>query len=383
MKKLTALLLALVMVLAMNVNAFALEGEAFAGTTDSTNLTDFTIDVILHKVAAVMNPEETVTFTVVPAEPSEVANPYQVGPANGIKFANNGDNTATFAANLTDADNTATIKLTTDVDSFGGKPGIYRYKITETTPLDKAALGFATSDVTTKYIDVYVKNVTGGTIIYGIVMGELNTDTDGQRPLKNKDANFDISYTTNNGGTPTTPGDDTPKSYDVTISKVLGNGGAEDPNEIFTFKLTVGALAAAAGVKIPVTFTGGATGDAEITLADASNTYDYSVKGGSTIKLSGMPLTLALQVVETVAGLDGYTTTATVTDMNNPDTATNRQASGTVKGENGTMTITNTRTTISPTGVVLRVAPYAIMLGAGVVLFIILKSRKNKAVEEA
>ena len=46
-----------------------------------------------------------------------------------------------------------------------------------------------------------------------------------------------------------------------------------------------------------------------------------------------------------------------------------------------TIAFTNNLEQISPTGVALRFAPYAIMLGAGVALFIILKVRKNKAAE--
>ena len=44
---------------------------------------------------------------------------------------------------------------------------------------------------------------------------------------------------------------------------------------------------------------------------------------------------------------------------------------------NVTVTFTNTLLTISPTGVALRIAPYAIMLFVGIALFVITRRREN------
>ena len=127
-----------------------------------------------------------------------------------------------------------------------------------------------------------------------------------------------------------------------------------------------------------------------------------TLKGGEKITIKGLPAGTLVEVQENAVAADNYNITAKVENMDGsaaiesanydtPASSTTHTESayttkGTVKGnttDDGAITYLNYRAAISPTGVVLRIAPYAIMLGAGVVLFIILKSRKNKAVEEA
>lgn len=389
MKKLTALLLALIMVLAMNVTAFAEETILAGNTAATTNLDNFTIDVELKKADGVNTPVETVTYSLAPAVAADVEEPYNhVGPADGIKFEGT-ENTATFPANASGADLKTTITVTVDNTKFTDLvPGIYRYKITEV--VNNTDLGFVNDDETAKFIDVYVKTVSGEKIVYAATMSATNNGK--HKALDTKDGDFTIKYTTSDGTSST--GSD---SYDVTITKANGGGGAEDTDEYFKFAVSVGGSQALNQTKITVElndkaaqYSGSGDYDHEITLGTSDASYDYKLKMGGTITLKGLPKTLAIAVTETVASVDGYTTkleTASMTTADNKveNATTNaaRTISDSVAVGSGTITVTNTRSTISPTGVVLRIAPYAIMLGAGVVLFIILKSRKNKAVEEA
>jgi len=384
MKKLTALLLALIMVLAMNVNAFAAGPDAATGILESTTkLTTIDIDVVLKKLASVSNPALTPTFEVVPN--TEVANPYKAGVAGGLTVTTNPD----FAPALSGTEKTEHAVLTVDAAAHG-QPGIYRYKITETIPDEKKALGFEALDQISKYIDVYVKKDadSGNLVAYAIAMSnELNTD----KSLKTKDGSFEIGYTwedNDNDGNP-----DTPSSYDVEIEKEV-TGTAADTAEQFTFTVSLGANVDAADAVITVEKSSDVTdGASSLTIKATENaTSTYTFKHGSKITLKGLPKTIAVTVAEQIAGVGtDYKTTMTPSGMTNNDSAKKtdvtangeRTVTDNVAGLGGKIHVENKRDTISPTGVVLRVAPYAIMLGAGVVLFIILKSRKNKAVEEA
>ena len=54
----------------------------------------------------------------------------------------------------------------------------------------------------------------------------------------------------------------------------------------------------------------------------------------------------------------------------------------TSKAANSVIGLTNTLAEISPTGVVLRVAPYVLILGAGLALLLISRRRKTASEEE-
>lgn len=410
MKKLTALLLALIMVLAMNASALAatLSGGKAESTTGMSDV-NFTVDFLAD--SSVESPAVTFNFSIdegagraavpaVAADPSaeppvaaSAAKPaITAGVEGGAFFGSIADKKYTTTVTFAKGDNaqkTPTIVFDTSVFLT---PGIYRYVLThENLSADQTAAGVSRGDTYKDLIlDVYVSNNTNGSarIVTGAVLHE---DAEAQNDSAKKVTGYTDKYTVSVPGNPGDPNDDKPTSYDVEITKTT-TGVAGDPNQEFVFTINIPAIpdgdgVSVDGVEVDVVRTGGIGGTdkdvAKITLSKANpQTISVTLKNESSYKLQGVPANFKLSVSENP--LD-YTPSFKVTDMEMDENNGTTADAGTreVKTTGGKIAFTNNRDMISPTGVVLRIAPYAIMLGAGVVLFIILKSRKNKDVEEA
>lgn len=458
MKKLTALLLALVMLLAMGTTAFAAGDDGrtvVTGSTTSaantysgannTNATSFangtTIPITKSIVfvnangSAVYEPNITYTYTVTPETVAESTYTVNDGANSGyvhpgvtdgvtgvsIQFGTTigGSDTTAVTTSATGVEVERTANLTVDVSKFG-KPGIYRYKIVETASSDvtDAGLTARTNDYNAdRYLDVYIHYVDDDSNsstpevlkMYGAVIFKSTATTAGQD-------NITTSTTKTTGYEPSaSSGDlkddatvDRYTTYDFTVKKTV-SGSMADKRHDFPFYVNITNTIADAKYTYfddPGTGAGAAETivSAAITKGTDSASSTLALKDGEYVKFVGVPSNqtteLALVVKEFNNTYDQYTPSVTATNgpitltSNNTATGSAMTASSgydttssfTVKTNdvaNQVITINNYLAEISPTGVVLRFAPYALMLGAGVALFIILKVRKNKAVEEA
>lgn len=422
MKKLTALLLALVMVLAMNVTVFA-EGEGVGtyGDTSSafTNAAGITSVPVTVEIDTVGNiPDTTFTYSIangaaVNADGSQTGvMKIYAGVTGGVTIANT-DGKVPFSKN---SEKTAYLNLTVVPGAFT-HAGVYRYALTQTAlSTEQISVGFdseavATGGAVTKYVDVYVENADSGFKVTNVVLFDpLKEDL----KIEGEKVNYADSTKTDRfkntfGTDPDTT--DTTEEYDnytVTITKKV-TGGSGDKTYEFPFTIglsyteneTDDSATTLTGMKVGVEAVGNATlptGVTTMTIGDSA-LNGFKLADGQSIKLTHVPKDVLVAVKEGVDAAEQYTITYTAANFASGD-ATNAAISavsgtdtyvdaGTVvvnkktDAKAATITYTNNRDAISPTGVVLRIAPYAIMLGAGVVLFIILKSRKNKAVEEA
>ena len=427
MKKLTALLLALVMVLAIGSTAMAsgIPENGVQDNSSSASATKITFNIYKEikfynaETSSVYEPAVTYTYQLAPATET-VINTAQIkdkdgvvagvkpGVADGAKL-----NTASvaFAADVMVESVTSEgksvkkpIEIEVDPSKFS-QPGVYRYVIEETDPIDLDAKGVVTATDTNaniRYLDVYIQrnNTTNAMEVYGYVLFKSTVDKTLDASDKNPataDLDEKTDGFTDDDDTKDDANVDTYTTYNLEVKKTITGAMGDTSHEFpFTINLTGSVEGAKFTVdEIPTTVGNG--GAIEVTKGLANN---------DTVKIVGVPqsvgATLAGTVKEENDTQDVYTPSIVTADTKGFYNQALSLTGSAEKFENGVtetvsfnlnnaksdaetelshITINNDLPAISPTGVVLRVAPYAIMLGAGVALFIVLKLRKNKAAE--
>ena len=246
------------------------------------------------------------------------------------------------------------------------EPGMYRYVLTEE---DSTSASIVNDSAPVRYIDVYVINDADNKLSvnsYVLHMPESASDT-----TLVKDFGYINSYT----------------SHDLIIAKkVEGNAGSVDEY----FKFTVQISNAAPGAEYPVDLTNADaqtkktgynsetyTNPNKITVGDDGTVEAvFWLQHNQSIVIQGLAEETKYTIFEDNATLDeqGYTTTIEATGSDNDQTTANdtRTVSDTTGITADTkVTFTNTRNEVIPTGIVNKVAPYALaILAAGVFFFL-------------
>ena len=323
-----------------------------------------TITKQITKESNIYAPKTTFKFTVapgtaVPAGGNQKA--IYAGPANGVTLDND-----VIASVPADSDignekiTVGTTKLNVNESVFttgkNAKPGIFRYVVSEAAA-DKDGNAYEGVAYTTeqKYFDVYVTSDDGGNLE---VSSYLFVDKN--NPESKGEGVFTNDYSSHH---------DTLK--DLTVKKeVTGNQGNRNKDFKFTIKVD-----GAAGEQYYVTFS---DGKAPTTLV-SGEAKTITLKDNETAKIFGLSETDEYTVTEASYADDGYTTTIdheeklTATGTIKKDT----EAGTTAKNGDKNITVVNDKTTNSPTGIFLHIAPYIALIGAAIASSLLFFRRKR------
>ncbi len=449
MKKLAALAMVLLLILTMSSPSFAAgdDGRTIGTKTNTysgsnndaainmagTDAIPFTKSIVFVNAngSSVYEPNisfnyevepasiEESTYTVTDNQTPPVTAYVHPGPAGGVTGTTiafgvtvGGGETTAVQTNATGVDVERTGELTLDVTKFE-KPGVYRYKITETSdPADVTAVGLTAHTNNydnVRFLDVYIHYVdkdndssTPDVLeMYGAVIFKSTTTTPGQDNITTetiKTTGYEPSVASGFKDDDTV---DQYTTYDFTVKKTV-SGSMADKLHNFPFYVSITNTIKDAKYTY---FDDPGTGDgvAEVipsaAISKGSDTKDSSLKlkDGEYIKFVGVPSNqtteLAVVVKEFNDTYDAYTPSVTATKgiismvagtAMDAQTGYDSTTSFNIKTNDiasQIITIDNNLTEISPTGLTLRIAPYALMLVGGIVLLLISRRRKANAEE--
>lgn len=444
MKKLSAFTAAVLMTSAIGYSAVTASaaGTTTGGVTTFNPITNAADDMTITatKEIVVFNengstvfiPQITYSYGIAPA--TEVTNKtitdsngntikVSAGPSEGVVMgldstaAFNPDNTATVTASADGVTVPDPFTLQIDLSKFeNSQTGVYRYILTETVDAaDLNARGITRpSDYqNTRTLDVYIvkeettnpetEEKTTVTKVAGYVLsiGSDNTKIDGKDTsnsvgFSGKTTGFVEEFHDEQGQTTA----DNPKyadqyyTYDYEVEKVITGNSTKTEKFPFTFTVT-----GTNGQKYYADTTAITIGTDAAPTADLGNGESFTLKGipanasvavqesnpfnnTYSVTIADTKATLTAQFSDTTNKLTPGSTASFMANKISAYTASTTPADDLKAKPNLVKTtFTNNLDVISPTGVVLMVAPYAIMLAAA--MFFIAFFRRNKKREDA
>lgn len=300
-----------------------------------------------------VEPSADFKYTIAPAEASELTNtgmPATAGVEGAVSLSPSSVNYS--AEGLSSEENadgvtktiTAQMSVSLNTSMFTA-PGIYRYKITQTSP-ELDGLNVTHKEL---FLDVYVENGDSGLVAKGCTLSAVAGSGD-------KTSGFENTYVT----------------HELTIKKVVaGNQG--DKNKDFDFTVTIKG-ADGEDYKY-ATVKDGTTTPNEIKSGTAIN---VSLKNGESVIFYGLSSEDKFTVTEKDYSSDGYKTSYKIGDETS-STEGNSIAEKAIGAFNTMVIFTNTKDATVPTDVIRTVAPYvAIVAFAAVMGVVFFRPRRNR-----
>ncbi|MCD7739274.1 MAG: hypothetical protein LUH58_09605 [Lachnospiraceae bacterium] len=390
--KLLALVLAVVMMVGMAVTASA--DDSHTNTPSQTNIpywesnsNTLTIQKTLYKRKNVYTPNVTFNFEITPASDVVEGTDTYDGELlyNGISSAISASTTIAFSSDIASLSETSVEKyanIPIDVSKFS-HAGVYKYQVKESTASGDQYEGisydnntydlyiFVVYDTTSRgykvlytIMSVSTTKYSGLTNTYGVV---APTDPS-QDPTPNGTVNDLIITKVTTGAY----GDVTEDfKFNVSVNGGTGNTSEKYYYEVGTYSTSTNTFSAYLGTEAE-----------NGTITSNSSSVEINLKNTEAIKIYGLSENDIVEITEIVANSNGYTTVTSSTGVTTLAgySSDSGSISGKVNTDNqassaqvGLVTFTNTKNSITPTGVILTYGPYAAMvviaLGACVVFF--------------
>ena len=364
---------------------------ATAGVAAGTSVT-IPVHLIMDNSDSVQIPTIAITLTVEPVTGSTPTGsfPISTGITTGITATNldNWSATATSASGTvafsssssttegasgnaggSDAKKFATVEATLNFGSVSfPEVGVYRYKITESSA--SLPLGVALDGIPTRYLDIYVTRANEGAgelQIESFVMLTEAVDVPwGEGAGEGAGIGTGGTYGTKNGEFKNVL-----TSYDLTLSKtVSGNQGSR--TEYFKFTVTITNPTTGTYTVDKTNGAGnGTTGNPQTITAGAPT--DFYLKHGESIVIKDLPAGATYTISEEKKN---YEASYKIGENGTPVTS-NATGAQTLNADTD-VTFTNTLNGTIPTGVLLTIAPFAVLMLVGL-LGVLVFMRKKRA----
>lgn len=368
------------MLTALAMPAYALDNAS----ADKGQYTGGTFKIAKHLELAdnTFAPAQTFTFKIAKGIANEAEK--AKGIEDGVEGAVPSTASATTKANDTADEENAVKALTDDLTVTIGEGGIthagsYKYTITEADTAEEGATVYdeVAYDSATLTMYVHVKNVeVSEDNPQGLAVDfvELFDPAKAGSEDKGKTDGFNNQYNKD--------------LYTLTLTKIIDGAGA-NMNATFGFKVKVDSeYSNSKWLVIDMNGDGKynhdevIVGDDTVTdtwieLKDNVESAEFKLGHEQSAQIIGLTNGDSYTIVESDAG-NGYTTTATKNDGKDNVADNLRQVTGNNLKENETVTYTNLKVAVTPTGIVMNVAPYVLLVVvAAAGCFVFLRKRRE------